>query len=254
MSSLPGYTFVGARPSSMPLPRHLRPVHTAPHPPADGPTAVLLFARRAGAEAVAKSALGGRASAAACGVMRDRARSVARASGLPVLEWDERRQRGRTFGARLVHGVEAALARGYEHVIVIGGDCPELKPRDLRAAADALERGSNVLGRDLRGGAFLLGLAGRDFDPERLAGLPWETRRLADAFSIAFATTVELAARRDVNTVADLDDVSRRLSGLRAWSAFLPRPASPRVRGEGIPIRKARFGESRITRGPPVGA
>ena len=230
----------------------------APHSrPAD--TAVLVFARSAAAEAHAKRALGGaRASALATGLLTARARDTVHRSGLPAVFCDETRQRGATFGERLAAAVADAFARGYARVVVVGGDCPDLTAADLRAAARAVGAGRTALGRDLRGGAYLLALDRRAFDPEAFAGLPWQTGALAEAFADARfggAVAVELAVRRDVNDGADLRAVVSRLAGLRGWSRLRQRG---RVAVEGWWRRVARdasgFGEGLALRGPPEGA
>ena len=218
---------------------------------------MLLFARGGRAESAAKPALGGRHARRACGLMLERVRAAARASGLPVVEWGQHRQRGASFGARLAHGVAHALGLGYAHVVVVGGDCPELRPADLLAAAAALATGREVIGRDRRGGAYLLGVAGERFAAARFAALPWETDRLAAAFAARAerlaAGLTELTPRGDVNDAADLRRAARRLRGFRGWAALLARSRPRAGASPGQVLRVAAgFGDSPGLRGPPV--
>lgn len=230
-------------------------------PPAPRPrssdTAVLVFARSTGAEARAKPALAdARASALAAGLLLGRVRDTVGRSGLPAVFCDESRQRGATFGERLAAAVADTFARGHARVVIVGGDCPDLAVADLRAAARAAGAGRTALGRDLRGGAYLLALDRGAFDPEAFAGLPWQTGNLAEAFAKARfggAAAVELAVRRDVNDAADLRAVVPRLTGLWGWSRLRRRG---RVAVGGWwrrVVRDARgFGGSLALRGPPV--
>ena len=120
-----------------------------------------------------------------------------------------------SFGKQLQTAVSATLAQGYERVIVIGNDCPDLRVSDLRAAAGALAEGKLPVGYDRRGGVFLLGLdqrfllAGSMSTPHSFETLPWQTNQLGAALSgylsHAFGTVVCLpAVRADWNERADV--------------------------------------------------
>jgi hypothetical protein len=90
-------------------------------------------------------------------------------------------QRGMNFGQSLRLSVEDAFALGYERVVVIGNDAPEITPTYLRAAFERLEsRGScqAVIGPARDGGYTLLGLTqpcARAFE-----NMPWGSRHVAD--------------------------------------------------------------------------
>jgi hypothetical protein len=89
-------------------------------------------------------------------------------------------QRGAGFGDSLKLAVEDAFALGYERVVVIGNDTPEISPGYLRAAFDELEnRGSQmaVLGPARDGGYALLGLTRPC--PQAFEAMPWGSRRVA---------------------------------------------------------------------------
>lgn len=120
-----------------------------------------------------------------------------------------------SFGEQLQTAVSATLAKGYERVIVIGNDCPDLRVADLRAAADALSAGRLPVGYDRRGGVFLLGLdqrflsAGAGPDTQSFSTLPWQTDQLGMALTDYLTQTVGdvvclSAVRADWNERADL--------------------------------------------------
>ena len=220
---------------------------------------MLVFARTATAEAAAKPGVAADAPALACALLRSRAVRTARASGLPVVEWDERRQRGASLGERLAHAVASVFAEGYRYVVVIGGDCPELRPAHLLRAARHVEGGRTAVGRDRRGGAYLVTADAEGFDPERFAALPWASGHLAaallDAYCPEGGTDGGLPVLRDVNRDADLRSVADRLRGQRGWSRWLRREGPRQPVGRRVTRRAApelTTGSGR--RGPPVAA
>lgn len=167
-------------------------------------TAILLFSRTAQAEAHAKSF--GRRGERVAGALLRRTQGVLRRSGLPVFHVDEREQHGATFGERLGAAAGAVLMRGYRQLIVVGNDCPTLTTTDIRRAAKSLEAGQPVIGRDGRGGAYLIGLSAEQCQPGKLAQLSWCTDRLAaDLESFLGPSARHLRPRQDVNTLADLE-------------------------------------------------
>lgn len=117
-----------------------------------------------------------------------------------------RAQRGAGLGARMEHVVRASLREGAWPVL-IGTDCPSLRSRDLKAAADALARGSDaVLGPALDGGYYLIGL--RDCRPALFRRMDWggatvlaETQRRLRREGM---DVTRLAPRADLDRPADL--------------------------------------------------
>ena len=89
-------------------------------------------------------------------------------------------QRGTGFGDSLKLAVEDAFAVGYERIVVIGNDTPEISTDYLRAAFDQLEnRGPQmaVLGPARDGGYTLLGL--NRPCPQAFETMPWGSPRVA---------------------------------------------------------------------------
>ena len=114
-------------------------------------------------------------------------------------------QVGRTFGERLDNLFATLAEAGYEQIVVVGSDCPGLTDADLTAALAALAGGTRlVLGPNLRGGCYLIGidLAAR----ERLVGVRWcagtDFAELRDRF--AGEPQAILAAKRDLHWRADV--------------------------------------------------
>ena len=80
------------------------------------------------------------------------------------------------LGARMRRAFERGL-RGSACVVLIGADCPALRPADLRAAVRALESGADaVLAPAEDGGYALIGL--RRFSPRLFSGVEWGGERV----------------------------------------------------------------------------
>jgi glycosyltransferase A (GT-A) superfamily protein (DUF2064 family) len=140
-------------------------------------TAILLFSRTAGEEALHKpfSHRGKAVNGRIAGHFIAHAGDTARRSGLPVVHVSSAQQRGETFGERLANAFRLVFAQGYARVLAIGNDCPYLTPGLLREAAARLQTQPVVLGPARDGGAYLIGLSAGSFRVEAFCGLAWQT-------------------------------------------------------------------------------
>ena len=88
-------------------------------------------------------------------------------------------QFGRSFGERLANAVESTFALGYEQVVVIGNDCPDITPNDILASFRSLDEGASASAAPTHdGGAFLIGLRQDRYHRESFLDLPWQTSHL----------------------------------------------------------------------------
>jgi len=128
-------------------------------------------------------------------------------------------QRGADLGERMQRALAAALRR-HRAAILIGADCPALRPADLRRAARLLAGGCDVvLGPAEDGGYVLVGA--RRLPPRLFSNISW------GAASVYGETTKRLSGYRwrALRTLWDVDrpeDVER-LKALRFSSALRPR-------------------------------
>ena len=112
-------------------------------------------------------------------------------------------------GAGLAEALAAAQgdlhALGYDHVVLLGADCPTVEPAYLRAAATALRSTELVLGPATDGGYNLIGT--RRAHAGLFAVEMSTPRVLTDTLTRARALGLGsrcLAPRRDLDTVDDL--------------------------------------------------
>ncbi len=96
-------------------------------------------------------------------------------SGLPFVIFSEEKQQGDNFGERIAHALQEVFEKGYRSVIVLGGDCPSLKKRDLIKSLKFIEQGKNVLGGTPGGGVYLMAIQKENFDAHILSNFSWET-------------------------------------------------------------------------------
>ena len=82
------------------------------------------------------------------------------------------RQAGHDFATRLENAIERINELGYDEIVVIGRDCPSLRPIDIEDAFGKLESRKLVLGPDHRGGCYLI--AFRLCDRDLLRDVRWK--------------------------------------------------------------------------------
>lgn len=70
----------------------------------------------------------------------------------------ERIQRGQDLGERMKNAFEETFSMGYEKVVIIGTDCPELTSSHLIKAFQKLDKSELVIGPAADGGYYLLGM------------------------------------------------------------------------------------------------
>ena len=106
----------------------------------------------------------------------------------------------------------AALEAARGPALVIGTDCPALRPEHLRAAADALVSGVDVVVVPVDDGGYAL-IGMRKPQPRLFADMPWstagvmaETRRRLTGLSLSWR---EPARLWDVDRPEDLERLKR---------------------------------------------
>lgn len=115
------------------------------------------------------------------------------------------RQRGDDLGERMQNAFRDVFESGYERVVIVGSDCPELTKRHLGDAFTALDNHDVVIGPARDGGYYLLGM--KSLHDELFVNKSWstatvfhDTRRDARRLGLAVA---ELEVLSDVDTFDD---------------------------------------------------
>ncbi len=123
-------------------------------------------------------------------------------------------QRGADLGARMLNSLADARARGFERVVIIGSDAPDLPTDTLRDAFALLRQNDVVVGPSYDGGFVLLGAA-RAVDGAIFEDITWSRddvcARLRLNLRAQGLSYAELSSWHDVDEIGDLEALRRRL-------------------------------------------
>jgi glycosyltransferase A (GT-A) superfamily protein (DUF2064 family) len=189
-------------------------------------TALLFFSRTAASEAANKAfvnAKNRKTNIKAASLFIQNSRKVAISSGLPVYELNEHKQIGDGFGERLANALEGVFNAGFENVIVIGNDCPQLTGAIINTAAEELVKNQLVLGPDSHGGVYLIGLNRKIFQRDSFISGNWQTSHLFQDLQEIFIETplYKLPVLKDVNNFGDLISLKDFLPSIHRIKALV---------------------------------
>ena len=102
-------------------------------------------------------------------------------TGIHYFHLGENEQEGTNFAQRFTNAIQAVFDEGFEYVISVGNDTPELKSRHILFALEHLQEFGPVLGPSTDGGFYLMGIRKSDFIPEEFLQLPWQSRHILSA-------------------------------------------------------------------------
>lgn len=116
-------------------------------------------------------------------------------------------QKGDDIGKRMFNSFEKTFSLGYEKVIVIGSDCPEVSGDLLKEAFDSLDDKQAVIGPALDGGYYLIGFKKGHCKEGYFDEIEWSTEKVfeqtlnkIDELDVAMLTVLG-----DVDTFVDLE-------------------------------------------------
>jgi uncharacterized protein len=117
-------------------------------------------------------------------------------------------QEGKDLGERLEKAFLTAFANGFQRVVIIGSDIPDLPSEMVEEAISSLASHDAVIGPATDGGYYLIGFSAARFLREAFAGVNWGTstvfQRTMDALS-KHGVSVHLLPRwPDIDTYEDL--------------------------------------------------
>lgn len=115
-------------------------------------------------------------------------------------------QQGTDLGDRMKHAFEQGFAKGYDRIIGVGADLPDLSAEVMEEGLSALKDTDTVFGPSEDGGYYLIGM--RKMIPQIFENKPWSTDTLlaltqSELSELGFSTTT-LKTLNDVDTIEDL--------------------------------------------------
>ena len=129
-------------------------------------------------------------------------------SGLPFFHISEKEQYGNAFGERFSNAIQTIYDKGYENIITIGNDSPQLKANHLIEANNQLKLGKTVLGPAHDGGFYLMGLHRSNFNAELFVRLPWQRfglfNKISQLFKSLGSDLYQLQVLHDIDNKVDV--------------------------------------------------
>jgi glycosyltransferase A (GT-A) superfamily protein (DUF2064 family) len=180
-------------------------------------TAILLFAQSEDRESVSKPiAFQKSKNVLIWKKMNERVLKTIQKTKLQYFHSNETNQLGASFGEKLTNAILQLFNKGFEKVIVIGNDCPELKSHHLIETASRLSKNDFVLGANYNGGAYLIGVTKSALNLEDFKTIKWQTAAVFNELKILSQknTLAVLPSFNDCNTASDLKKIVPKLSFL----------------------------------------
>ena len=123
-------------------------------------------------------------------------------------------QQGHDLGERMKRSFEQAFQQGFERVLIVGSDLPDLPAEIVSQAFDGLRHFDAVIGPALDGGYYLLGFTKEGFSPNAFDDISWstsivfeQTRKKLDEDRLRYSI---LAEWNDIDTLLELERFALR--------------------------------------------
>lgn len=169
-------------------------------------TAILLFAQSASEDCKKKYFHNGKD---VISKLNTQSLELVKKSELPYFIFTEKEQSGKTFGERFTNAIQQVFKKGFENIITIGNDCPQLKTHQLKEAARNCLANKTTVGPTLDGGFYLLAIQKKYFDKKKFLNLPWQKQSLRKELLKLLSTkktrVVQFCFYNDLDKVSDLN-------------------------------------------------
>ncbi len=115
-------------------------------------------------------------------------------------------QKGEDLGERMQNAFQEGFDRGYEKIIGIGTDLPDLTAETIQQGFNALQENHTVFGPSNDGGYYVIGM--REMIPAIFENKPWSTETLLEItlseLKALQLRTYLLPVLNDIDTLSDL--------------------------------------------------
>jgi rSAM/selenodomain-associated transferase 1 len=123
-------------------------------------------------------------------------------------------QKGNNLGERLKFAFQKAFSKGFEQVIALASDVPDLNVSVIKKAFHALQTVEAVIGPSPDGGYYLIGFQSTSFHSTIFDGISWSSDKVFSQTYTKFNNlgldVKFLTPWRDVDTVTDLKTLIKR--------------------------------------------
>lgn len=138
---------------------------------------------------------------------------VIQKSGMDYYLHDETQQIESSFGGKISGAFLRAFDLGYQSVIIVGNDCPDIDQVDWTSIARDLKNGKSVIGPDNRHGAYLIGCNVDQFDAGSISNIRWQSSHTEEDLITYFESVSEveiLDRKSDINHISDIANVLQK--------------------------------------------
>lgn len=170
-------------------------------------TAILIFARTSEDEAKCKLSgdhLSYSTNKRICKELIARTRQVAQETNFPIIEINSNQQVGKNLGERLSNAITTVFQTGFEQIVVIGTDTPNISCNILKTAAAKISTSTAALGASKDGGVYLIGFHKSSFEKASFQALPWQENNVFQSLIQYFEEQALAIYQSDV--LSDIDN------------------------------------------------
>jgi uncharacterized protein len=87
-------------------------------------------------------------------------------------------QQGDSLGDRMANAFRTSFDLGYQQVLIVGSDSPDLPSSYLLEGLEAMQKGNAIVGPSEDGGYYTLGFTPTTFCPDVFQDMPWSTSQV----------------------------------------------------------------------------
>jgi glycosyltransferase A (GT-A) superfamily protein (DUF2064 family) len=155
--------------------------------------------------------------------------------------------------------MEQIFAHGYERIIVVGSDCPQISAYDILQASALLLEAHAVLGPATDGGMYLIGVRRSAFSASDFLDVPWQNGADCKALLKKLQTCAEkkielLSLKRDLDNPQSLAGIINCFGTTRQLTQALGQfiKAISRVGTTELPVLIGTYTVGTPLRAPPI--
>ena len=142
-------------------------------------------------------------------------------TNLPYFHYDEALQIGGDFGTRFTAAIQSIFTKGFDTIITVGNDTPNLTSETLIKTYQEVKEGRTVIGPSTDGGVYLLGFHKNKFDPKSFQELPWQRQNLFGQIARFFLRRGMLHQLPKLTDIDGLSDIKTVLNSSQKISSTL---------------------------------
>ena len=188
-------------------------------------------------------------------------KQLARSTSLPVFLVDTEQQVGHTFVERFKYAFQTIFNKGFDNVISIGNDVPDLNKDNLIDLIAAFEKNDTVYGATTKNGLYTVGFSKQAFDKVDFSRIRWQSTSVLPSFKEEISRK-QLTSYSSHEILEDINNpnqlkrfISRRVVGSSFYILFfqiLSKTLSKNYKIYTAPNLALKGSKSILFRGPPV--